>query len=102
MALKMSWTWRRTENCRLPADFSRNDLVKRIRRVALSYGTSVCSFKAYTDIALENTTPRSSTLHSELQSAGVTLIDCPHNGRKDVADKMMLGEYSQRSTIAIS
>lgn len=30
------------------------------------------------------------TLRSELQSSGVSLTDCPHNGRKDAADKMIL------------
>ena len=34
---------------------------------------------------------RSISVRSDLQSCGVSLIDCPHNGRKDVADKMMLG-----------
>ena len=34
---------------------------------------------------------RAVLLRSELQSSGVSLTDCPHNGRKDVADKMILG-----------
>lgn len=29
-------------------------------------------------------------LRSELQASEVSLTDCPHNGRKDVTDKMML------------
>jgi hypothetical protein len=29
-------------------------------------------------------------LRSELQSSGVSLTDCPHNGHKDAADKMMM------------
>ncbi|KAI0665045.1 NYN domain-containing protein [Cubamyces menziesii] len=30
------------------------------------------------------------SIRSELQSCGVSVIDCPHSGRKDVADKMMI------------
>ena len=69
--------------------------MKGIRRLAQLYG-SVKLFKAYLEISsLESglLTPRLLTLTSELQSSGVSLIHCPHNGRKDVADKMMLGKY---------
>jgi hypothetical protein len=31
---------------------------------------------------------------SELQSSGVSITDCPHNGKKDVVDKMILGKCS--------
>ena len=34
-----------------------------------------------------------SNLRSELCSSGVTLIDCPSNGRKEAATKMMIGMY---------
>lgn len=53
----------------------------------------------------EQSSPKSYALRSELQLCGVSLIDCPHNGGKDVADKMMIGattlldestSYSQR------
>ena len=70
--------------------------MKGIRRLAQLYG-SVKLFKAYLEISsLESglLTPRLLTLTSELQSSGVSLIHCPHNGRKDVADKMMLGKYT--------
>lgn len=70
--------------------------MKGIRRLAQLYG-SVTLFKAYLEISsLESglLTPRLLTLTSELQSSGVSLIHCPHNGRKDVADKMMLGKYA--------
>ena len=39
----------------------------------------------------EQSSPKSYALRSELQLCGVSLIDCPHNGGKDVADKMMIG-----------
>lgn len=37
---------------------------------------------------------KGNNLRSDLQSSGVSLTDCPHNGRKEVADKMMLGMYT--------
>ena len=63
--------------------------MNNIRRVAHEYG-SVTVFRAY----METSTilsPRTRLLRSELQSSGVSLIDCPHNGSKDVADKMIIG-----------
>ena len=44
-------------------------------------------FKAYQEISDQSKL----SLRSELQSSGVSMVDCPHNGRKDVADKMLLG-----------
>ena len=61
-----------------------------IRRIAHEYG-SVKSFKAYSAMP-ETSSLRTSTLRSDLQACGVSIIDCPHNGRKDTADKMMMGE----------
>ncbi|KAF8894335.1 limkain-b1-type NYN domain-containing protein, partial [Gymnopilus junonius] len=46
------------------------------------------SCKAYLEIS--DQAQRSMALRSELQSSGVSLVDCPHNGRKDVADKMII------------
>lgn len=48
-------------------------------------------FKAYLESATSAST-KSLSLRSELQSSGVSLTDCPHNGRKDVADKMIIGQ----------
>ncbi|KAF8607696.1 hypothetical protein BDV93DRAFT_276683 [Ceratobasidium sp. AG-I] len=36
-----------------------------------------------------STSPKTLALRSELQSSGVSLIDCPHNSRKNVADTML-------------
>ncbi|KII88951.1 hypothetical protein PLICRDRAFT_159913 [Plicaturopsis crispa FD-325 SS-3] len=76
------------ENCRAVSNLSGHTLVDNIRRTAHEYG-SVNMFKAYLELA-ENDSPRSSALRSELQCSGVSLTDTPHNGRKDVADKMMI------------
>ncbi|KAG6335872.1 hypothetical protein ID866_3209 [Astraeus odoratus] len=48
----------------------------------------VITFKAYLDISAQP--PKNTTLRSELQLSGVSLIDCPHNGKKDVVDKMIM------------
>lgn len=60
-----------------------------IRRIAHEYG-AVTVFRAYFEMT-DLVSPRSVSIRSDLQACGVSLIDCPHNGRKDVADKMMLG-----------
>ena len=60
-----------------------------IRRIAHEYGT-VAVFRAYFEMS-DQSSPRSLATRSDLQSCGVSLVDCPHNGRKDVADKMMIG-----------
>ncbi|TBU32228.1 NYN domain-containing protein [Dichomitus squalens] len=76
------------ENCALPALEPSYMIVNKIRRLAHQYG-SVKTFKAYVEYP-EHQTVKSMALRSELQSCGVSLIDCPHNGRKDVADKMIM------------
>ncbi|KAF7978137.1 hypothetical protein HWV62_1579 [Athelia sp. TMB] len=77
-----------TENCQPAATFSGYSLVNNIRHLAVQYG-DVTLFKAYYE-APPAPSARLLALRSELQSSGVSLTDCPHNGRKDVADKMML------------
>ncbi|TFK53045.1 DUF537-domain-containing protein [Heliocybe sulcata] len=76
------------ENCRPPSGISGNVLVDRIRTIAHQYGR-VTGFKAYFDLA-ESVSSKSPNIRSELQSSGVSLNDCPHDGRKDVADKMII------------
>ncbi|CAA7269063.1 unnamed protein product [Cyclocybe aegerita] len=75
------------ENCPAPSNGSGYLIARNISTLAQQFGT-VKSFKAYLEISEQ--LPRALVMRSELQSSGVSLIDCPHNGRKDVADKMML------------
>lgn len=77
------------ENCTPPSSVPGYDIVNNIREIAQAYG-SVKLFKAYLELS-ERSSPNCSRLRSELQSCGISLTDCPHNGRKDVADKMMIG-----------
>lgn len=81
------------ENCAVPTGVSGSVVANSIRRIALQYG-SVKTFKAYVELP-EQATQKNYLLRSELQLCGVSLIDCPHNGSKDVADKMMIGAYRQ-------
>ncbi|KAH7889775.1 NYN domain-containing protein [Phlebopus sp. FC_14] len=63
------------------------DIVNNLGRMARVFGC-VSTFKAYLDISAQS--PKSVPLRSELQSSGVSMIDCPHNGKKEVVDKMIL------------
>lgn len=66
-------------------------MVDGILKVVQHLG-SIILFKAYVEITLDPPNSKTMLLHSELQSSGVSLTHCPHNGRKDVADKMMIGD----------
>ena len=79
-----------TENCPAPTNTSGYAIVNNIRSIAQTFG-SVKLFKAYLEVTEQVPMSRPVLLRSELQSSGVSLTDCPHNGRKDVADKMILG-----------
>ncbi|KZT28231.1 hypothetical protein NEOLEDRAFT_905998 [Neolentinus lepideus HHB14362 ss-1] len=76
------------ENVRAPLAISGNVLAGNIRSVAHKYG-SVNLFRAYIDLS-QFVSSKSAAHHSILQTPDVTLVDCPHNGRKDVADKMII------------
>ncbi|KAF7440753.1 hypothetical protein PC9H_001101 [Pleurotus ostreatus] len=74
------------ENCPASSSTSGYLLVNQIRELALMYGI-IKIFKAYVECSEQL---RAQILRSELQSSGVSLTDCPHMGKKDVADKMMI------------
>ncbi|KAF8061499.1 NYN domain-containing protein [Lyophyllum atratum] len=77
------------ENCPASSSFNGYEVVKKVRCIAHNFGT-IKLFKAYLELSDPAIYSKSLVLRSELQSSGVSLTDCPHNGRKDVADKMML------------
>ena len=81
-----------TENCPPATNTSGYTIVDNIRSVAQNFG-SIKLFKAYLDVSEHVPLSRPLLLFSELQSSGVSLTDCPRNGRKDVADKMIIGKY---------
>ena len=77
-----------SENCQYTAGRSGFDIAKNIEEQARGHGL-VRTFNAYLDVQ-QCATP--ATLRSELQSSGVALVDCPHNGQKDVVDQMLQSE----------
>jgi len=79
------------ENCSAPSNGSGFAIASNIFSLARPFG-SIKVFKAYLEISDQPPFSRSLALRSELQSSGVTLVDCPHNGRKEVADKMIIGQ----------
>lgn len=100
------------ENCAPPAGTPGYVVAERLRATCGAYG-SVTQFRAYLELSATqssgpsqpshsasadpslndhpcpSTSPKTLTLRSELQSSGVSLIDCPHNSRKNVADSML-------------
>ncbi|KAJ6623423.1 hypothetical protein B0H10DRAFT_1786581 [Mycena sp. CBHHK59/15] len=85
------------ENCHAASNISGYETANGIRNVAHRFG-SVKSFKAYMEMP-ETDTLRSLSLRSELQSSGISLTDCPHNGRKNVADHMIIGSSAPRTVL---
>ena len=77
------------ENCAPQANTLCYDTVHKIRDIALKFGT-VKFIKAYLRLS-DLSSGKGNNLRSDLQACGVSLTDCPYNGRKEVADKMMLG-----------
>ncbi|KAJ8583056.1 hypothetical protein M405DRAFT_703994, partial [Rhizopogon salebrosus TDB-379] len=75
-------------NCSPPVSSQGFTIISRIRRIAHIFGC-VTTFKAYLDMSAQPS-KNSVSLRSELQSSGVSMIDCPHSGKKDVVDKMIL------------
>ncbi|CAE7072538.1 unnamed protein product, partial [Rhizoctonia solani] len=97
------------ENCAPPSGTPGYVVAERLRATCGAFG-SVTQFRAYlelsappptspsqlvnaepssSDLSRAPTSPKTLTLRSELQSSGVSLIDCPHNSRKNVADSML-------------
>ncbi|CAE6417181.1 unnamed protein product [Rhizoctonia solani] len=97
------------ENCAPPSGTPGYVVAERLRATCSAHG-SVTQFRAYlelsapppttpsqsvgveagpSDLSRSPTSPKTLTLRSELQSSGVSLIDCPHNSRKNVADSML-------------
>ncbi|OAX32064.1 hypothetical protein K503DRAFT_870350 [Rhizopogon vinicolor AM-OR11-026] len=77
------------ENCSPPLSSQGYAIVNGIRRIANVFGP-VTTFKTYLDISVQPQSSKSINFRSELQSSGVSVVDCPHNGKKDVVDKMIL------------
>ncbi|KAJ8583651.1 hypothetical protein M405DRAFT_828239, partial [Rhizopogon salebrosus TDB-379] len=79
------------ENCSPPRKSQASAIVNGIRRIADVFG-SVTTFKAYLDMSKQSSRKGAVAFRSELQFFEVSIIDCPHNGRKDVVDKRILAD----------
>jgi hypothetical protein len=75
------------ENCRTFFKIPGQKIITNIWNAAHAYGR-ITSFRAYIEVTLLD-----ASLRSLFQSSGVSIIDCPHNGKKEVADQMMHGWY---------
>jgi len=68
--------------------------IQNLRAAVRPFGP-IKAFRAYWDFAGQSLSRPSNARNelSSLSSSGLTLIDCPGNGRKDHAVKIMLGRY---------
>lgn len=81
------------DNCAPPTGSSGRSVALAIRTAMQNLEVGpIVSFKAYLELSSETQAPNAQQvqLRSELQGCGVSLIDTPKSGRKDVADKMMI------------
>ena len=80
-----------TESCS-PSTYADSgvDIVDSIRRIALEYG-GLGLFRGYAAFSQAASSSRTLSFRSELQCSGVSLVDCPDNGKKKVARNMMIG-----------
>jgi NYN domain len=74
------------ENLPIPAACTGRYVAARLKAVLAEHGDLV-EFRGYASIGLNNIPEEK---RSDLQLSGCHLVDCPHNGRKEVADKMII------------
>jgi hypothetical protein len=79
------------ENVPIPAHVSGRDVAARLKSILAPLGR-LDQFRGYASIGL-NLIPQQK--RSELQLSGCHLVDCPHVGRKEVADKMIIVDAMQ-------
>ena len=79
------------ENMPIPAETSGRDITSSIKAI-LSHHGDLIQFRGYASIGL-NHIPQEK--RSDLQLSGCHLVDCPHHGRKEVADKMIIVDAMQ-------
>ena len=79
------------ENMPIPTSSSGRDVTSRLKSILAPHGDLV-QFRGYASIGL-GLIPQQK--RSDLQLSGCHLVDCPHNGRKEVADKMIIVDAMQ-------
>ena len=74
------------ENVAIPTAVSASEVMTRLKTILAPYGRwEQC--RGYASIGLNHIPQKK---RSDLQLSGCHLVDCPHNGRKEVADKMII------------
>jgi len=79
------------ENIPIPTDTSGRDITTSLKSILAPHGDLI-QFRGYASIGL-NHIPQEK--RSDLQLSGCHLVDCPHHGRKEVADKMIIVDAMQ-------
>eukprot|EP00980_Cylindrotheca_fusiformis_P014320 scaffold3821_cov127-Cylindrotheca_fusiformis.AAC.10 len=79
------------ENMPIPTEASGRDIVTSLKSILAPLGDLI-QFRGYASIGL-NHIPQEK--RSDLQLSGCHLVDCPHHGRKEVADKMIIVDAMQ-------
>jgi hypothetical protein len=79
------------ENVPIPAKTSGRDITTSLKSILAPHGELI-QFRVYASIGLNHIPPGK---RSDLQLSGCHLVDCPHQGRKEVADKMIIVDAMQ-------
>ncbi|GAA5961756.1 hypothetical protein JCM3765_004059 [Sporobolomyces pararoseus] len=79
------------ENIEVPSDVSVARVVSELTTLAKTYG-SLSLVQAYMDTAYGRN-GKLQNVRGQLQSNAVTVIDAPHQGRKEVADVMIMTDF---------
>ena len=74
------------ENMQIPSHISGREAATQLKSLVAPYG-NLAMFRGYASIGL-GLIPEEK--RSDLHLSGVHLVDCPHAGRKEVADKMII------------
>ena len=74
------------ENLSIPAKCSGREVVRKLKAILAPHGNLI-QFRGYASIG-EGNIPQQK--RSDLQLSGCHLVDCPHVGRKEVVDKMII------------
>ena len=74
------------ENVPIPNEVSGTQVATRLKAILAQHG-QLKQFRGYASIGLNHIPEQK---RSELQLSGCHLVDCPHAGRKEVADKMII------------
>ncbi|KAF9562168.1 hypothetical protein CPC08DRAFT_817282 [Agrocybe pediades] len=93
------WDYETTKWTSAISNVSNYTIVKNMRDALKQFG-GIKTMRTYADFSAD-ALPRSTTIRSELSSSGVTLVDCPGDGRKDLHAKIMIGDRDLAYAVSI-